>query len=389
MGSEVAIAVVDAGLLELLPNTSWDLLEAMMGQRAYGMQSATAQMQVVGKRHYGLKALPQGGGGGRQATRELFDTLLLWQGRVVLNAQGEASVEIPLNDSLTSFRIVAVATAGIRQFGSGSTTIRTTQDLMVLPGIAPLVREGDHFRAEVTVRNTTDHAMEVAVTGNVTEPLGLLAAQTVQLAAAEAKVVGWELTAPFDVESLQYEIEARGSDGAHDRLKTAQQVQAAVPVRTLQATLLRWEKNLQVPVERPQDALPGRGGIHVQLSPTLTAGLESVRDWMRRYPYSCLEQQVSRAITLQDEQLWRSVMAALPSFIDADGLLKYFPTMESGSDVLSSYVLAISHEAGWTLPTEVQERILFLYGLALENRLLTPASLLEDAPLDVSVAGGI
>lgn len=31
----------------------------------------------------------------------------------------------------------------------------------------------------------------------------------------------------------------------------------------------------------------------------------------------------------------------------------------------------------------------FLYGLALERRLLTPASLLEDAPLDLSVAGGL
>ena len=31
----------------------------------------------------------------------------------------------------------------------------------------------------------------------------------------------------------------------------------------------------------------------------------------------------------------------------------------------------------------------FLYGLALEQRLLTPASLLEDTPLDLSVAGGL
>ena len=31
----------------------------------------------------------------------------------------------------------------------------------------------------------------------------------------------------------------------------------------------------------------------------------------------------------------------------------------------------------------------FLYGLALERRLLTPASLLEDTPLDLSVAGGL
>jgi outer membrane usher protein FimD/PapC len=32
-GAEVALAAVDVGLLELMPNTSWELLEAMMQQR--------------------------------------------------------------------------------------------------------------------------------------------------------------------------------------------------------------------------------------------------------------------------------------------------------------------------------------------------------------------
>ena len=61
-GSEVAVAAVDEGLLELLPNKSWDVLDALMDRRAYTVSTATAQGQVVGKRHFGLKALPQGGG---------------------------------------------------------------------------------------------------------------------------------------------------------------------------------------------------------------------------------------------------------------------------------------------------------------------------------------
>src|SRR4030067_3627601 len=112
----------------------------MMGTRGYEVRTATAQMQVIGKRHYGLKALPQGGGGGRQQTRELFNTLLLWKGRVTLDANGEAGVEIPLNDSLTSFRIVAVAQGDAGLFGTGSTAIQSTQDLMIFSGLPPLVR---------------------------------------------------------------------------------------------------------------------------------------------------------------------------------------------------------------------------------------------------------
>jgi uncharacterized protein YfaS (alpha-2-macroglobulin family) len=63
-GSEVAVAAVDEGLLELMPNESWNLLDNMMSRRGYAVRTATAQMNVIGKRHFGLKALPQGGGGG-------------------------------------------------------------------------------------------------------------------------------------------------------------------------------------------------------------------------------------------------------------------------------------------------------------------------------------
>src|SRR5690606_25370510 len=49
-GTEVALAAVDEALLELNPNKSWDVLGAMLRERAYGVETATAQMQIIGKR---------------------------------------------------------------------------------------------------------------------------------------------------------------------------------------------------------------------------------------------------------------------------------------------------------------------------------------------------
>jgi hypothetical protein len=113
--------------------TSWDLLQRAMIRSGPGAcRPATAQSEIIGRRHYGRKAVAAGGGGGKGATRELFDTLLLWKPRVVLDANGEALIEVPLNDSLTSFRLVAVADAGAQRFGTGSASIRVTQDLQVL-----------------------------------------------------------------------------------------------------------------------------------------------------------------------------------------------------------------------------------------------------------------
>ncbi len=357
--SEVVIAAVDEGLLELMPNQSWKLLDAMMGRRGYEIRTATAQMQVVGKRHYGLKALPQGGGGGKQATRELFDTLLLWKGRVKLNEKGEAAVEIPLNDSLTGFRITAVANSGTGLFGTGQAGIRTTQDIMILSGIPQVVREGDIYKAGFTIRNASDRKMDVEVSGvmkayedKVMEPL------TESLGAGEAKDVAWEVKVPIGISGLSYEVSAKEKGGtAEDRMKVKQKVVEAIPVRIFQSTLAQVETFLDMDVERPKDAVSGKGGITVALKPKIGNGLGGVTWYMKQYPYTCMEQKTSKAVALRDEELWKKVIAELPAHLDGDGLVKYFPVMNSGSDSLTSYMLAISEEAGWPIPEDLRGKM--------------------------------
>jgi uncharacterized protein YfaS (alpha-2-macroglobulin family) len=357
-GSEVAVAAVDEGLLELMPNKSWKILPAMMGRRGYGVHTATAQGQVIGRRHFGLKALPQGGGGGKQTTRELFDTLLLWKGRVPLDANGEASLEIPLNDSLTSFQIVAVATGGTGLFGTGSTSIQSTQDLMLFSGLPPTVREGDRFQAEFTLRNVSDRNMTVDLSAKVRGIAGPLKPLKASLQPGEAKEVGWEVAVPRGAESLRWEVEAQEKGSPEkDRLRIIQKVFPAVPVRTLQATIAQVEKDLRVSVERPADAIPGRGGVNVNFRPRLAESLNGVKEYMRGYPYGCLEQKVSMAVSLREEKRWKELMANLPSYQDGDGLVKYFPAMRLGDETLTSYILAIGHEAGWSIPEEPKERM--------------------------------
>jgi len=118
---------------------------------------------------------------------------------------------------------------------------------------------------------------------------------------------------------------------------------------------MRWERPIAEPFALPADALAGQGDVQVALSPSLTAGLDGVRDWMRAYPYTCLEQRVSRAVALGDPVIWNSIAADLPQYLDADGLLKFFPIMHDGNDILTSYVFSIAHEAGLTIPPQSEE----------------------------------
>ena len=354
-GTEVALAAVDESLLELMPNDSWDLLKAMIRRRGHGIETATAQMQIIGKRHFGKKAAPPGGGGGQFPTRELFDTLLLWNPRVVLDGNGEARVQVPLNDSLTAFRIVAVADVvqgdDAALFGTGRATIRTTQDLQIAAGVPPLVREGDRYRAMFTLRNTTAQAVDATLSAQVGGTA--LAAQKIRLEANAAAETGWDVEVPYGVAQLEWTVAAEAG-AARDRVKLQQLVREAIPVRVQQATLTQLDRTVALPVAPPASAvatLQGvlRGGVDVGLRPRLGDGLPGVQEYFRRYAWSCIEQQASVAIGLRDTERWRGIASRLPLYLDEDGLVNYFPPASgwraTGSDTLTAYLLSASHEA--------------------------------------------
>lgn len=387
-GTVVAFAAVDEGLLALRDNPSWNLLDAMLQARPWGVETSTAQGEIVGRRHHGRKAVAAGGGGGRGGARELFDTLLLWRPDVLLDAKGEAVIEVPLNDSLTSFRFVAVADSGPQKFGTGSATVRVTQDLQLLPGLPPVVRDGDEFLATLTLRNTTARELQVkaSLQGTVRTPGAVapefvstpmaLAPQALTLAAGAARELSWLVRVPPSAFSITWQADAQGSaagaGSVRDSVKVTQQVVPAVPLRVTQASLSALDGSLTLPVAAPADALDAapapagvvrkRGGVQVGLQPRLTGALPGLRRYWETYPYACLEQNTSKAIGLGDRAMWAKVAEALPTYLDRDGLANYFPPGQgdaaNGSDRLTAYLVSATHEAGYAVPGPALEQML-------------------------------
>ncbi|MBP6018740.1 MAG: alpha-2-macroglobulin [Burkholderiaceae bacterium] len=385
----VAFAAVDQALLELSPNPSWDLLTAMRQLRSYGVETATAQMQVVGRRHYGRKALPAGGGGGKSPTRELLDTLLLWQPDVVLDAQGQAQITLPLNDAITRFTLVAISDYGVGRFGTGKASIVSTQDLQVIGGLPAQVREGDRYQAMVTVRNASTRDMSLQVQAGYTGPgvdAANLAPQTVALAAGQAQTLEWTVQAPESDQLMasvpldwillaqEQPAGAGTQDAAHkpaaDRLAFKQVLKPVFAVRTRQSTLLSLDADqpgASLPVSSPDGALKNalgltRGGLQVHLQSSLAGGLPGVREWFQNYPYTCLEQISSKAIGLRSQSLWDDIMENLPAYLDDDGLVSYFPGAHYGNEVLTAYLIVASHEAQslglpFALPEAIREQM--------------------------------
>lgn len=372
--AEIAFVAIDEALLTLAPNDSWKLLDAMMGERPLGVLTSTAQMQVVGKRHYGRKAVAAGGGGGgdlTQMNREDFRPVLLWKGRVPLDAAGMARVTVPLSDSLSSFRLVAVANAGAGMFGTGSTTVRTQQDLSIYSGVAPLVRSGDRYGASFTLRNGSEKPMTVTARVSANPSIVKGPPLTVTLPAGAAKSVTWWLTAPTGLDKLSWTVTARSSDGrSSDRMTVGQTIVPAVPVDVWAATLLRVGPQSLVPLTPPMGALPGRGGVEVRLTDSIAPPLDGVRSYMRDYLFNCFEQRLSKAIVAGDMAAWNGLAADMPAYLDRDGLLRYFPEERiEGSVALTAYVLSITAEAGLVIPEAERGRMVAAMRAVVEGQL--------------------
>ncbi len=249
-------------------------------------------------------------------------------------------------------------------FGTGSATVRTRQDLQLVSGLPPLVREKDRYQALLTVRNGTARAMTVKVTARAGAQA--LEAKEVKLAAEGAAELAWDAQAPEGATAMTWEFEANeGGDGGkgpgRDRLRITQKIEPAVPVTVQQASFARVEGKLEVPVAPPPGALPGRGGIELGLSPKLSTPPPGLRRFFEDYPFACLEQQTSVAIGLRDEARWQQVVDSLPTLLDGNGLARYFPgdsvASNGGSATLTAYLLDISLASGMALPAELRTRL--------------------------------
>ena len=288
------VAAVDEGLLELLPNKSWDLLDAMMGRRGYGVRTATAQMQVVGKRHFGRKALPHGGGGGRQTdARAVRHAAALEGPRAARRRAATPPSRCRSTTRSRSFRIVAVATGGVGRFGTGATAIRSTQDLMLLSGAAaarargrPLprgVHAAQHDRRgrwTVDVRGARRRAGRAA-----------RAADASTLARRRgARSSAGTSTVPAGVEQRCATRSRPASAGGPARPppRSRQQVRpggAGADAARRRSLQLGRAPRRASRVERPADALPDRGGVEVALRADARGRARRRRaTWMRALP---------------------------------------------------------------------------------------------------------
>ena len=365
--SEVTLWAVDYGVLSLTAYRTPDVLGSVYVHKALQVLTEDSRQKIVSRRVITPKGETDGGGGGvgdstGNGVRQDFRVLAFWLGSVVTDGRGHASVDVKLPESLTTYRIMAVAGDKVSRFGSADSEIRINKPVTLKATFPRFLAVGDKasFGAVVTSQLKTGGAA------------------TVTIESLDPDVMQFADTAPQTVDvpaggSVEVRFDAAGRTTGRARVKMTVKLanetdafQDAIPVEVLvspetySAIGETGDTAAAESLKLPADVVKSFGGLHVDLASTALVGLGEGARYLVEYPYGCAEQRGSRALALllsadlgeafklpgiEPAQLRPTVQSTLKDlerFQCDDGGFAYWPGYcSSRSPYLTAYLLHV------------------------------------------------
>ncbi len=176
---QFTIAAVNEAVLQLTKYRLPDLVKTVYAEQPISTRLSDNRPNVVLQPQASPLEKGWGYGGGLSPgagdtrIRTNFKALAYYNGSVLTDNNGRATVTFKLPDDLTTWRVMAVATDGNLHFGNGDVTFVTTQPLIASPLLPQFARPGDRLDLGVSVTNNTGQGGNVLVNGSVTGPLKL------------------------------------------------------------------------------------------------------------------------------------------------------------------------------------------------------------------------
>jgi uncharacterized protein YfaS (alpha-2-macroglobulin family) len=168
---QFTVMVVNEAILQLTGYRPPDLVKTVYAEQPIYTRFSDNRFDVVISPLASPLEKGWGYGGGMSAgadstrLRTEFKPLAYYNGSVITDQRGLATVSFPLPDDLTTWRVMAVATTEDMRFGQGDNTFISTKPLMANPVLPQFVRLGDRFEGGLTVTNTTEKVGNLEIQG--------------------------------------------------------------------------------------------------------------------------------------------------------------------------------------------------------------------------------
>ncbi len=359
---ELAVAVLDEAIFALLPGKKvFDPYEGFYSLDPLDLSNYNLIMQLVGRQKLEKKGANPGGGGGPDlGMRSDFRFVAYWNPSLATDADGKARIQFKLPDSLTGWRILALAVTPDDRMGLGEQVFRVNQPTEIRPALPNQVLDGDRLEARFTVMNRTDQprtldvvleargplvgdplpvrppgaeAPSTGVAGAEISPTAATPGPTSTTPAAGAIVTSrQQLTLePFTRQAVSLPLEARGH-GAIEFVAQAgdssdrDAMTVSLPVGRRSTPTVAAVHGMTTQPETaekvlfPADMVPETGRLKLLASPTAIGGIEGAFEYMRDYPYLCWEQILTKGLMAAFYQELRPYLDKSFVWVESDEL---------------------------------------------------------------------
>ncbi|MCW1922155.1 MG2 domain-containing protein [Luteolibacter arcticus] len=319
--AEVTLYAEDEGTLAVMGYETPDPMAHFYDPRSLRVDCGTTLDHFVAEspeeQSFYNKGFFIGGGDGEYgsmppALRRDFNPCAGWQPALVTDAAGKFTTTFKMPDTLTRYRVIAVAHHGESRFGHSQANLVVNKPLMVEPQAPRFANEGDTLDIRALVQNASEFngTWKITFTPNppASEPVAVLAGaeteKTITLTAGGSATVIFPVSFKNTGEAVfSWKAEPVSLDGAQltpvlanklaDRVESRFQVQYPVPLLR-QAKLVKLDnKNANLLDGLDPALLNGRGQLELELSRSRLLEAGGSVDYLLQYPYGCVEQTTS------------------------------------------------------------------------------------------------
>lgn len=242
--------------------------------------------------------------------RSNFAETAFWQPHLLTGADGSATIEFTVPDSVTSWNVWVHALTSDLRSGSVHRETRSVKELMVRPYVPRFFREGDEARLEVVVNNAAERALAGTLRLEIIDPdteerldeaFGLKKTSAdFEVAPGRGATLSFPLVVPKRVGTVAFRVTARAGDLSDGELRPLPILPSRYHLAQSRFVVLKDDARRTMHfADLAKDDDPTR--VNDQLVVTLDAQLFytvlKALPYLVEYPYECSEQTLNRFLS--------------------------------------------------------------------------------------------
>lgn len=347
--AHATVSAVDVGILNITRFPVPDAVAHFFGQRRFGIDAYDVYGRVIESYEGGtarirfggdmaLDALPQA----RRPTARV-QTVDLFSGPVQLDADGNATVELPVPDFNGTLRVSALVWSD-EAYGNRDAETVVRAPIVAEASMPRVLAPGDQSTLTLDLTNFTDREGEFRVRVEGEGPLAVgEGARTVQIGVEGSSTLSFPLTAGNDYATASVRVRVDGNGESVDRSYD-------LPVRAAWPSVLRAQTRaldtlapVTLDASFAEGLMPGSVQAQMSLSAFPPIPFAAALQGALHYPYGCAEQTASRgyAALMLDE-----ATVAMLGIDDVDAGLRQ-RTVEAAFGRLASMQASNGHFSMW------------------------------------------